>query len=49
MDFGLHLGTRGAAAKTDGLRALAQKSDELGFAYLGISDHIIIAHEIDPK
>ena len=49
MDFGLHLGTRGAAAKANGLRALAQHADKLGFAYLGISDHIIIAHEIDPK
>jgi len=49
MDFGLHLGTRGAAAKTDGLRLLAQRAEKLGFAYLGLSDHIIIAHAIDPK
>ncbi len=49
MDFGLHLGTRGAAAQPDGLRALARKADELGFAYLGLSDHIIIAHSIDSK
>ncbi|NKB59352.1 MAG: TIGR03619 family F420-dependent LLM class oxidoreductase [Alphaproteobacteria bacterium] len=49
MDFGLHLGTRGAAAQMDGLRALAQRADALGFAYLGISDHIIIAHSIDSK
>ena len=49
MDFGLHLGTRGAAAQPDGLRLLAQKAEALGFAYLGLSDHIIIAHAIDPK
>ena len=49
MDFGLHLGTRGAAASAEGLRALAQQAEALGFAYLGLSDHIIIAHSIDSK
>ncbi len=49
MDFGLHLGTRGAAAQPGGLRALAQKADALGFAYLGLSDHIIISRSIDSK
>jgi len=49
MDFGLHLGTRGAAASPDGLRALAQRAEALGFAYLGLSDHVIISRSIDSK
>ena len=32
MDFGLHLGTRGAAANPDGLRALAQHAEAMGLA-----------------
>lgn len=49
MDFGLHIGTRGAAATPGGLRALAKHADALGFAYLGLSDHVIIARSIDSK
>jgi probable F420-dependent oxidoreductase len=49
MDFGLHLGTRGAAANPDGLRALAQHAEAMGLAYLGLSDHIVIAREIDSR
>ena len=39
MDFGMHLGTRGAAAKTDGLRALAQN-----FAKAYAKDGVHVAH-----
>jgi probable F420-dependent oxidoreductase len=46
MDFGLHLGTRGAASNPDNLRALAQHADRLGLAYLGFSDHVVIARRI---
>jgi probable F420-dependent oxidoreductase len=49
MDFGLHLGTRGAAANPDGLRALAQHAEAMGLAYLGLSDHIVIARNIDSR
>jgi probable F420-dependent oxidoreductase len=49
MDFGLHLGTRGAAANPGGLRALAEHAEALGFSYLGLSDHIIISRSIDSK
>lgn len=45
MDFGLHLGTRGAASTADGLRAIAQRADQLGLAYLGFSDHIVFTRE----
>ena len=49
MDFGLHLGTRGTAAMADGLTALAQQADALGFRYLGFSDHIVIARQVDSR
>jgi probable F420-dependent oxidoreductase len=45
MDFGLHLGPRGAAGHPDGLRTLAQHSEKLGLAYLGISDHLVFARQ----
>ncbi len=46
MDFGLHLGTRGAASNPDNLQALAQHAERLGLNYLGFSDHIVIARSI---
>lgn len=46
MDFGLHLGTRGAASNPDNLQALAQHAERLGLAYLGFSDHVVIARSI---
>ena len=46
MDFGLHLGTRGAASSPDNLVALAQHAERLGLAYLGFSDHVVIARSI---
>ncbi len=41
MDFGLHLGTRGAAGSPDGMAALARHAEKLGYAYLGFSDHVV--------
>lgn len=49
MDFGLHLGTRGAAAHPDNLARIAQHADGLGLAYLGFSDHVVIARHIDSR
>ncbi len=49
MDFGLHLGTRGAAAHPDNLVRIAQHADGLGLAYLGFSDHVVIARTIDSR
>src|ERR1700741_3286605 len=46
VDFGLHLGTRGAASNPDNLQALAQHAERLGLAYLGFSDHVVIARSI---
>ncbi len=46
MDFGLHLGTRGAASSADGLAALACHAEKQGLAYVGFSDHVVIARSI---
>jgi probable F420-dependent oxidoreductase len=46
MDFGLHLGTRGAASNPDNIRRLAEHADRLGLAYLGFSDHVVISRSI---
>lgn len=49
MDFGLHLGTRGAASDPDNLVALAQHAERLGYSHLGFSDHVIIARSISSR
>lgn len=49
MDFGLHLGTRGAAADPDNLARIAQHAEGAGLAYLGFSDHVIIAQSVASK
>jgi len=47
MDFGLHLGIRGPGANPDALKVIAQEAELLGFAYLGFSDHVVIAEKVD--
>ena len=42
MDFGFGLPTRGDFGNRRDLMALARRGEELGFAYLCISDHIVI-------
>ncbi|HHZ67348.1 MAG TPA: TIGR03619 family F420-dependent LLM class oxidoreductase, partial [Alphaproteobacteria bacterium] len=49
MDFGLHVGTRGVGAKPDGLQAIAKKTEEVGFSYLGFPDHVVIPGAVDSK
>mgnify|MGYP002152638149 CR=1 FL=1 len=49
MDFGLHLGTRGATAGPEGLRAMACHCEALGYGYLGFNDHIVIAKAVESK
>ena len=46
MEFGLHPGTHGAAGSPDGLTAIAQAAEALGFHHLGLSDHIVIADTV---
>ena len=47
MDFGVHIGARGAADNPDGITTIARHCEALGYAYLGVSDHVIISREVD--
>jgi probable F420-dependent oxidoreductase len=42
MDFGIHFGTRGCLASRDNIMVLAQRAEALGYAYLGVADHLIV-------
>ena len=42
MDFGIHFGTRGCLASRDNIMALAQRAEALGYAYLGVADHLVV-------
>src|SRR5919202_5584437 len=46
MQFGLGLPTRGPLATTESLARLARQGEELGFAIISVSDHIIIPKAI---
>ena len=47
MKFGLHLGIRGPVAHPDSLKTIALEAEELGFGYLGFSDHVVIAENVN--
>lgn len=47
MKFGIHLGLRGPAAAPQSLTEIARTAEELGFEYLGFSDHVVIAAAVD--
>ena len=47
MKFGVHFGSRGVAGDPDSLTAIAQKCEALGFTHFGMSDHVIVATEVD--
>lgn len=47
MKFGIHFGARGTAGEPDSLKAIAQKAEALGFGHFGISDHVIVATNVD--
>lgn len=49
MDFGLHVGTRGAAATPEGLQAIARHCEELGLTYLGFNDHVVTAEGVESR
>ena len=46
MEFGFGLPTRGPMATPHSLATLAHKGEELGFAIISVSDHLIIPREI---
>ena len=47
MKFGIHLGIRGPVAHPDSLKTIALEAEELGFGYLGFSDHVVIAENVN--
>jgi probable F420-dependent oxidoreductase len=47
MKFGLHFGSRGVAGEPDSLRAIAQTAENLGYEHFGMSDHVVVATEVD--
>lgn len=49
MDFGLHVGTRGAAGTPEGLRAIARRAEDAGLAWLGFNDHVIVAGAVESR
>ncbi len=42
MDFGIHIGTRGCLTSRENVMAVAQHAEALGYAYLGVSDHLVV-------
>jgi len=47
MKFGLHFGSRGVVGDPDSLRTVAQKAQALGYEHFGMSDHVIVATEVE--
>src|SRR5918996_5168129 len=46
MEFGFGIATRGPLATPESIAALARQGEELGFAIISVSDHIIIPKTI---
>lgn len=49
MDFGLLVGTRGAAGTPEGLRAIAQRAEDADLAWLGFYDHTFIVDAVESR
>src|ERR1700684_3181217 len=49
MDFGIHFGTRGCLASRDNIITLGQRAEALGFAYLGVADHLVVPVQSDVR
>ena len=47
MDFGIHIGTRGCLTSREPIMAVAQRAEGLGYAYLGVADHLIVPVHTD--
>jgi probable F420-dependent oxidoreductase len=47
MKFGMHLGIRDPAAEPDSLTEIVRAAEDMGFDYLGFSDHVVIADAVD--
>jgi probable F420-dependent oxidoreductase len=49
MDVGLTIPTRGPLATPDGITTLVRRAEELGFAHLSVSDHVVVPRSIDSR
>lgn len=47
MKFGLHFGSRGTAGEPDSLKAIARSAEALGYEHFGMSDHVVVATNVD--
>jgi probable F420-dependent oxidoreductase len=49
VDFGIHIGTRGCLTSRENVMTVAQRAEALGYAYLGVSDHLIVPMQIGTR
>jgi probable F420-dependent oxidoreductase len=49
MDVGLTIPTRGPLATREGIEAMARRAEELGFAHLSLSDHVVVPRKIGSR
>ncbi len=49
MDVGLTIPTRGPLATRAGIEAMARRAEDLGFAHLSLSDHLIVPRRIGSR
>jgi probable F420-dependent oxidoreductase len=49
MDVGLTIPTRGPLATRQGIETMARRAEELGFAHLSLSDHVIVPRSIESR
>ena len=49
MKIGLNIGPRGAAGTPEGLISLVRKAEEVGFASVGLPDHIVFPRKSDAR
>jgi probable F420-dependent oxidoreductase len=49
MHVGLTIPTRGPLATRQGIETMTRKAEELGFAHLSLSDHVVVPRSIDSR
>ncbi|HEY0184611.1 MAG TPA: LLM class flavin-dependent oxidoreductase, partial [Rhodopila sp.] len=49
MDFGIHIGTRGCLTTRENIMAMASGAEALGYAIIGVADHLIVPVHTDVR
>ncbi|MGH6901150.1 MAG: hypothetical protein ACREIR_00260, partial [Geminicoccaceae bacterium] len=49
MDVGLTIPTRGPMATPDSITTIVRRAEELGFAHLSVSDHVVVPRSIQSR